>query len=135
MRCMPVYEQKWWRKLFKKKKELSHVDSLTDIEAMREFLRDLPFDVRQLQEDLQRLEELQQEASVAKEGVLQINLETQAKVLEEFLQHWEYFQSDVDINGERVKNLVQEFLHKAEKAHLKDLVEEKKQHPQWQCKW
>jgi hypothetical protein len=105
------------------------------MDAIKEFLSDVNSESKILIKELNKLEELEKERKVASAGIVQVNLETQAKVIDKILERYEFFQNDVDINGQRVKIIVNQFLKKAEKAGLKDLVNNKKQKPRWQGKW
>lgn len=128
---MPLYEQEWWKKLWGKKKTQHKVDVLKDLQAVLEELQDLKEEVRPLVKQLQKLEELEKEYGVGNEEVRLINLETQAEVIEQLLQRYEFLQDDIDINGIRVKQVAKEFLKRAQQAGLKDLVAEKKQDRKW----
>lgn len=129
---MALYQKKWWKKLFKEKKG-KKVDSLNDLAAMSEFLEEI--DVSQLLPELEKLTELEKERRIAKPAIIQANLKTQADILNKILQRYESLQTDVDINGLRLKMVVNEFLKHAQKAGLHDLVKEKRQDPKWQGKW
>lgn len=128
---MPLYEQEWWKKLWRKKKPQHQVDVLKDIDAVREELHDLKDEVKPLIKQLQKLEELEKEYEVGKEDVRLINLEAQAEVLDQILQKYEFLQDDIDINGIRVKQVAKEFLKRAQQAGLRDLVVEKRQDRKW----
>lgn len=132
---MAIYEKKWWKSLFEKKEHSVKADQLKDFEAVSEFLAGINDDVQQLVPEINKLEELEKEKQVARESIVQVNLETQAEIFEKLLEKYEYFQNDVDINGLRVKRMAQEFLKETEKAGLKDLVKEKKKNPKWQLLW
>ena len=119
----------WW-----KKTEVNSNIS-TDIDAIIECLQGLKDDVKKLLPELEKLQELEKERQVANEGLIQVNLKTQGKVLDTILQQYEFFENDIDINGLRLKQIAEQFLKHAEKAGLKDLVKEKKQHPQWKMWW
>tara|TARA_Y100000310_G_scaffold337165_1_gene423545 strand:+ start:914 stop:1309 length:396 start_codon:yes stop_codon:yes gene_type:complete len=131
---MKIYEKKWWRKMFDKKKAPKE-DVLKDLEAMIDFLEDVNDEAQHLIPELKKLEELEKERQVAESGLTQVNLETQAAVLDKVLERYEFFQNDVDINGIRVKRIAQEFLKQAKKAGMKDLVKEKEQSHQWKFFW
>ena len=132
---MPLYNKKWWQKLFKKETHNKKVDVLKDIKAMQEFLQEITDDTSILKEQLKKLEELEKESYVADTGILHINLETQAQVYEKLLKHFEFFASDVDINEQRLKLMVQKYLKKASRNGLKDLVWEKQRDPKWKGEW
>ncbi len=133
---MAWYEKKWWKKLLGRgSEEAKKIDTLSNIEAISEYLSESRNDVKVLLKELEKLEELEKEHQVAKPGIIHINLETQAKIIEQLLQRYEFYQNDVDVNGLRVKLIANEFLKRAEKAGLKDLVKEKKKDQKWLMKW
>ena len=72
------------------------VDVLSDIEAISEFLSEVQADTKELLSQLKKLKELEQEYHVATSGIVHVNLETQAKLLDKFLERYGFFQSDVD---------------------------------------
>lgn len=125
----------WWKKLFRKKEKEKKADVLKDIEAVTDFLNNVRKNAKPLIEELNRLEELESEYLVAKEGIIQINLEAQAKILDKLIQQYEFFQSDADINGLRIKMIVKEFLRRATEKGLDDLANEKKKSRLWQLRW
>ena len=124
-----------WKKLFKKREKPKPIDAHKDMEAVSDFLENCEGQIKSLLNDLNKLEELEKEYHVASEGIIQINLETQAKILDKLIQKYEFFQSDADINGLRVKMIVKEFLRRAEHHGLKDLVKEKKKDANWLMRW
>lgn len=125
---------RWWNRIFPKGVEPT-IDILKDIQAIQDSLKEAPRESKALLPELQKLEELERERQVARESVIPINLEAQAKILDNLLQRYEYYQNDVDINGIRVKQMAREFLKKAKLAGLKDLVNEKKKDMKWQFDW
>ncbi|MBT4935719.1 hypothetical protein HOL21_01535 [Candidatus Woesearchaeota archaeon] len=132
---MVVYTKVWWKRMFASQEKSKKVNILNDIRAIRESLQDVPTDVGFLQKELVLLEELEKEYKVAKSGIVQVNLQTQADHIEKILERYESFQNDVDINGLRVKMIAQEFLKRAAKADMKDLVKAKKKERRWTFKW
>ena len=101
---MALYQRAWWKRLFQTKKK-EPVDVLKNIQAVIEFLGDNRLETEKLLSDLQKLEELEKERRVAEEGIVQVNLETQAKILDHLLERYQFFQNDADINGIRVKQI------------------------------
>ncbi|HIG93386.1 TPA: hypothetical protein HA234_04265 [Candidatus Woesearchaeota archaeon] len=132
---MKVYQQTWWKKMFSPEKHEKREEVLKDIETIAEFLQDTKDDVKQLKPLLEKLEELEKERQVASSGLLHVNLEAQAEVLDKLLQRYEFFQNDADVNGMRVKRIAQEWLKHAQKAGLKDLVQKKKKDLKWHFDW
>lgn len=124
----------WWSRVFPKEAE-PKVEVLKDIQAIQESLREAPGETKMLLKELQKLEELEKERQVARESMIPVNLEAQAKILDTILQRYEFYQNDVDIGGIRVKQIAREFLKKARHAGLKDLVNEKKKDMKWQFDW
>lgn len=131
---MPLYEKKWWKRLFKKESEPKE-NSLKDISTMIEFLEDVKDEAQLLIIPLKRLEELEKERRVGSKSLTPINLQTQAKLLDSLLEKYEFFQNDVDISGIRMKRVAKEFLYQAKKAGLKDLVKEKQKSAKWKFNW
>ena len=123
---MSIYQQSWWKKIFAAKKEPKKADALADIFAAKEFLQDLQQEIPLLSKEIEQLEELEKERGVAQEGILQVNLETQAKVFDRILERYEFIQNDTDINGIRLQRLAQHFLERAKTAGLVDLLHQKK---------
>lgn len=132
---MPLYHKKWWKKVFQKKESKIKVDVNKDINAVTDFITDLNDEKKIILKNLTKLQELEKEFKVANSGIIQINLETQAKLLDKILESYEFFQNDVDINGIRVKRIAKEFLKRATKVGLKDLVKEKKTDQRWSFQW
>lgn len=123
------------RLLGKKQYAKSKVDVLSDIEAITEFLSEVQADTKELSTQLKKLKELEQEYEVASSGIMHINLETQAKLLDKLVERYGFFQSDVDVNGLRVKMVATEFLRRAEKAGMTDLVRQKEKDRRWKMLW
>ncbi|MBI4152608.1 hypothetical protein HY495_02760 [Candidatus Woesearchaeota archaeon] len=131
---MSLTDQNWWRKLFKPEPE-QREDVSKDITAIIDFLQDAVKTPQLLLPEVKKLEELERESHVAKSGLLQTNLETQAEILEKILALYESLQNDADINGIRVKRIAEGLLHRAQRTGLKELVERKRKDPRWQGKW
>lgn len=129
---MPFYN--WWKKLFKKEKA-EKKDVLKDIEAVIDFIEDTRSDTQTLLTELKKLKELEQEYNVARASIIPINLKTQEKILDKLIEKYEFFQNDTDVNGLRVKMIAEEFLKRAEKAGMKELVEDKKKSDKWKFQW
>lgn len=132
---MPLYEKTWWKKLFKKEHHKERIDTVTDIQAMGEFLIHSKKDTEKLVQQLGELEELEKERLVATEGIVQMNIDAQVHLLEKLLEQYDFYQNDVDINGLRLKRIANRLLKEAEKAGMHDLVHEKKKDQKWQFWW
>ncbi len=120
--------------LFKKKVKKDKIDVPKDVDAVLEFLAEVNRDVGMLQDQFLRLKELASELEVLNEKeVREGNLEAQADVMDSLLEEYEFFQTDVDINGLRLKKIAIDMIRKAEKLDLNFLVKEKKK--DWNLKW
>ena len=120
--------------LFKKKVKKKKIDVPNDIDAILEFLSEVNRDAGMLQEKFLRMKELVGELEVLNEKeVREGNLEVQADIMDDLLEEYEFFQTDVDINGLRLKGIAHDVLRKAEKLDLRFLVKDKKS--KWNLKW
>jgi hypothetical protein len=127
-------KKSWWKRT-KKKEAKYQVDIVKDVNAIVEFLNDIHYDVKSLLPELQKLKDLETERKVANDGIIQINLETQAGVLDTLLEKYEFLQNDADINNLRLKAIAKQFLRNARSAGLKDLAKEKQQDNRWKFFW
>ena len=133
---MAINNWKIWRKFgLVKVPEHEKVKPVEDLGAVIDFLKLLDHDVKSLVPELEKLQELVKERSVAKEGLLQVNLEAQGKILENILQRYQSLEDDTSVNAIRVKKVAQQFLEDCEKAGLKDYVNEKKKDLKWKLRW
>ena len=132
---MAWYEKEWWKKLVGKKEESHKVDPVKDIKAITDFLRDVESDLKFLTPELKKLRELEKELVVDNKNLKETNLQTQGEILDKVLERYEFFQTDVDINGLRLKKIAAQFLRNARKAEMNQLVEEKKKDKRWQFLW
>ena len=129
-----MVKKSWWKRS-KKKEAKYQVDIVKDVDAIVEFLKDIHYDVKSLLPELQKLKDLETERKVASDGIIHINLETQAGVLDTLLEKYEFFQNDADINNLRLKAVAKQFLLNAKSAGLKDLAKEKQQDKRWKFFW
>lgn len=127
--------KKSWHKLLGKKHVPKKVDVLSDIDAIMEFLSEIQADTKELFTQLNKLKELEKEYEVASSGILHVNLETQGKILDKLVERYDFFQNDVDVNGLRVKMIAAEFLKRAQKAGMTDLVRQKEKDKKWNMLW
>lgn len=130
-----LYERKWWKKMFKKSEPEPKIDTLKDIEAIREYLEELNTDAKTLITKLKSLEELEKERQVNHNTIAVINLQAQGKVLDQTIDLYEALQNDIDINGLRLKMICKQYLKNAQKAGMTHLVEEKKNSDRWKLQW
>lgn len=124
-------KKSWWQSLFGPQEQHKKADALKDIQAIIEFLKEIHPDVRELIAKFQELEELEKEREVATSGVLHVNIEAQAKLLDDILKKYSFLQNDVDINGVRVAQISRQLLRRAEQVGLHDLVKHKKKDVNW----
>jgi len=129
-------KKSWWQRKFGwEPKTDQKIDIVKDLEAIRDFISEVPFDVKTLVPELEKLEELEKERKVATSGIIHINLETQADVLDKLLERYQFLEDDVGINGLRLKAISNQFLKNAKAAGMKDLVKEKKNDRNWKFFW
>ncbi len=127
--------KKWWNKLLGRKQPERKVDVSADIDALIEFLSEVHHDAKELLAKLKKLQELEKEYEIASPGILHINLETQAKIFDKLLEQYGSFENDADVNGLRMKMIVGEFLKRASKAGMADLVKQKEKDRRWMMLW
>ena len=132
---MGLQEKRWRKNIFSNKEHKKKVDVQKDISAIIDFLQEINDDQKSIITNLRNLKELETEFEVAKEGIVQVNLQTQAKLIEKIIQEYEFLQNDVDINGLRVKMITEEFLKRLKKAGMHDLLKEKRLDPVWKMQW
>jgi|SRR3989338_1625235 len=128
---MKFYEWRWWQRLFKKEEEKKKSETPENIEAIQDFLNEIPQSVKTIKELLKNLKELEHERQVATPSLARVNLEAQADIIEKLIDQYEFFQDDADINGIRVKRIAHEYLFQAKKIGLNKLVKEKKRDLKW----
>lgn len=109
----------WWRK----KQEVRETDLLHEIEAIKGFIRDVGIDLKQIFTFLEEFEELEKELTVGRSELAPTALEAQAASIIKLKESYEFFQNDVDVNGQRVKMIYEQFLRNAEKAGLNQLID------------
>src|SRR3989344_2823682 len=97
--------KKWWNALVGKKTQTKKVDVLADIDAITEFLSEVQYDTKELLAQFKKL------------------------------KRYEFFENDVNVNGLRVKMIAKEFLKRASKAGMTDLVRQKEKDKKWMMLW
>ncbi|MBU1111348.1 MAG: hypothetical protein ABIG93_01500 [archaeon] len=133
---MAINNWKIWRKFgLVKVPEHETVKPIEDLGAVVDFLKLVSHDVKVLVPELEKLQELEKEKAVAKEGLLQVNLESQGIIFEKILLRYQSLEDDVSVNAIRVKKVAREFLNNCEKAGLKDYAKEKKKDLKWKLRW
>ncbi len=129
------------KKRFKHKKahkavhKIKETDSLKDISAVIDYLKELHLDTEKLLEQMKKLEELEKERTIASTGLLHVNIQTQAELLDGLLRDYESFQDDTSISSIRVQHVARELIKNAKKAGMTDLVAQKKKDQQWRREW
>ncbi len=131
---MKWYRQKWWTNLWGKKSK-EKIDVLTDIQAISDCLDEVERDIPAIRGLLKELEELHKESEVTSKGIIKDNLKAQVNLLDGLLERYEFFQTDIDINGLRVKKIAKELLRRLDKEGMKDLLKEKKNDQKWFFEW
>ena len=130
-----VKKKSWWQRKFGWEPKTEHIDIVKDVEAIKDFLSEINSDVNKLLPEFEKLEELEKERKVATSGIIHVNLETQADVLDKLLEKYQFLQDDVDINGLRLKAIANQFLRNAKAVGMKDLVQEKQRDRKWKFFW
>ena len=129
------------KKRFKHKKahkavhKIKETDSLKDISAIIDYLKEQHLDTEKLLEQMKKLEELEKERTIASEGLLHVNLQTQVELMDFLLRDYESFQDDTSISSIRVQHIAKELLKHVKKAGMTDLVNQKKKDQQWKREW
>lgn len=132
---MRLYKTKWWKTFFGKTKSNIKPDSAKDIKAVIEYLQEIKNDVKSLIPELKKMEMLEEERQVASSGIIHVNINTQAKILDGILERYGFFQSDTDVNGLRLQSIAVNLLEYADQAGMKDLVEKKRKDHRWKFQW
>ncbi|MAG61119.1 hypothetical protein CL619_05000 [archaeon] len=123
------------KKAHKAVHKVKETDSLKDIEAIIDYLKEVHLDTEKLLKQMKKLQDLEKERTIASEGLLHVNLQAQAELFDSLLRDYESFQDDTSISSIRVQHVAKEFLKYAKKAGMKDLVKEKKKDQQWRREW
>ena len=113
----------WW----KKKPEVKEIDALHELEAVKEFIRDISIDLKQIVTSLGEFEELEKELRVAKGDLTATAIEAQAAAIIKLKESYEFLQNDIDVNGQRIKMIYEQFIRNAERAGLNNLVDKIKE--------
>ncbi|MAF99485.1 MAG: hypothetical protein CMH61_02635 [Nanoarchaeota archaeon] len=122
-----------WRIWGKKKSQL--VDIPKDLDAISEFLSDIENDIKKLKGDVANAQMLFNEAKVVEARLLDKNLTHHIEVMDNVVKDYEIFQSDVNVNGLRVKKIARELIRRAKERGLLDLAREKWKDSRWRGNW
>jgi len=106
MSYMAINEWKIWEKLgFKKPEEQPKIDVDKDIDAILTSLEEVKPVIQKLITNLNKFKSVrEQEKSKSKKAHKKIT-EKKVKIFDKILEQYEYYELDVDVNGERVKNI------------------------------
>ena len=107
---------------FRKKKHRK-VDVDKDLRAVALFLDEVSFDIKKIKTLLDHMISLRHKekellAKHAPAESLRFNTEKQAQVWDKLMEAYEYFDEDVDINGERIKLIAHDLKKKAKRRHI-----------------
>ncbi|MBT5740299.1 hypothetical protein HOI26_04315 [Candidatus Woesearchaeota archaeon] len=127
---MKLYQASLWKKVFKPSKKKKLESSSNQIHTIKEILEDLNKQTEQILPLLNTLIELEEERKVTRAGLQEINLKTQAKIMDQLLDKYSYIEDDIVINGIRLKHIASTLLEHAKKAELIELVQQRKK--KWQ---
>ena len=130
---MAIYD--WWKSTFGKKERRTKIDAVSDAQAIIDYLKELHTDVSFLVPELTKLKELEKERRVGTQDLSKINLGAQIQAIDKILERYEFFQTDIDINGLRIKKIASQLMHDAKKADMDDLVKSKQKDPKWKFLW
>ena len=130
-----MVKKSWWQRIRERDVNNEKINATKDLEAVIEFLNEIKFDVQELLPLFKKLLDLERERQVATSGIVHVNLETQANLLDKILEKYEFLQGDAEINGIRVKAVAEQFIKNAKAAGMTDLVKEKKQDKRWKFFW
>jgi len=122
-----------WRIWGKKKREV--VDIPKDLEAIEEFLANINEDVKRVKRDVTQARMLFDEAKVVEARLLDKNLTHHIEVMDNVVKDYELFQSDVNVNGLRVKKIARELLRRAKERGLLELAKDKWKDSRWRGNW
>lgn len=124
-----------WLKKKRGIKRRDKVDILKDTSAIIEFLDDVKLDIKDLQEQFRKLDELEKERQTASSHLSKTNLHTQGELIDTILLRYESFHTDTAINSIRLKMIADEWMRLAKKEDLQDFVKEKKKKDHWSFNW
>lgn len=97
-----------------------------DIDAIAEFLEDMPEDAKKVAGLLKEIDKLEQERMIARKEALTINIKTQMQLMDRLLELYQFLQDDIAINGERIGMIANQLLHHAKNAGIDSFKEKKK---------
>lgn len=89
-------------------------DIRKDVDALMVFLKDVQDDAQDLRKMVMKYKKSM--------GKTQKNIFDQVIILDEILKHYDWFETDVDVNGERVKKIAMFLKYWAKKKKLETSV-------------
>jgi len=138
---MAINEWKIWKKLGIVKPKEVHVDVEGGVNVIKDFLKDVNSDPKRilnLFKDYLRLREEEKsiKQSKAPHKKLAENVKKQIVVYDQILKAYEFFEMDVDVNGERIKKIAQSIRRKAKRVKIpKKWIEHTKKDMKWTFNW
>ena len=109
---MAINEWKIWQKLgLTKPKEIeSKIDIDKDIDAILLFTKEISPDIKELSELFAKFKSLRKKEVLLRKSKASIKkirgiIEQEVEVYDKILEKYEYLELEVDVNGERVKNI------------------------------
>ncbi|MBD3355059.1 hypothetical protein GF361_03675 [Candidatus Woesearchaeota archaeon] len=106
---MAINEWKIWQRLgFKSPPKQSKIDVNKDIDAVLDSLNDVKPVISSLIKDINKFKALKKQEKSRKnisDNELKKMTEEKVKVFDRILNQYEYYELDVDVNGERIKNI------------------------------
>jgi hypothetical protein len=132
---MAINTWKLWEKLGLKPKEI-RADITTDLNAINNHLKDITRTTNQIRKYLVTLQKLRKEANMLTDNELRKqNLRKQIEEYDKLLLLYEYYQSDADINGIRVKRVAKYYFERSQKSKLHDVYDKIKKEERWTFDW
>jgi hypothetical protein len=125
----------------KKKLKKQPIDVEADIKAIKTFLKELSPDVKNIFFICQEMEKLKQKETEmsgrnAPAESLKKNLQEQIKLWDKMLTVYEFFDQDVDVNSERVKNIAKVLRSRAKELDIDpELKKKMNTEPRWTFNW
>lgn len=117
------------------KKQPINVDA--DLKAIKSFLQEIGSDVENIFYLCKQMERLRQkDLTNAPEETRRKNLEEQVKLWDKMLTIYEFFDEDVDVNSERVKNIAKDLRKKTKTVEIDEkLKRAMNTEPRWTFNW
>ena len=132
---MAINTWKIWEKLGLKHKEIP-ADLGADLRAIVDYLKNAHYDVEELLKMFAEFDKLRKEAKVLTDDKLKPeNLKRQIRVFDRLLLRYEFYDHDVEINGQRVKSIAKQLMESAEEKGLTEELDKIKKEARWTFDW